>query len=212
MPGRMRDHLGLRAITLAIGLIPPRPMHTAAEAELLRRLAIGARCVVEIGVYEGSSAFVFCDALTHDAQLHLIDPFVDESGWSMLPGWHATPSAARFAVQRRTRSGGPSIRWHIARSQDVGRDWRGPAIDLVFVDGDHSPQGCHEDWEVWHPHVSPGGAIAFHDARLGSPDGTGSPGPTSVVAELFRGAEPPDGWRLAGEVDTLVIVRRSGPD
>lgn len=212
MPGRMRDHPGLRAITLAIGLIPPRTMHTAAEAELLRRLSSGARCVVEIGVYEGSSALVFCDALRHDAQLHLIDPFVDDSGASMLPGWHATPSATRFAVQRRIRSGGPSVRWHIARSQDVGRDWRGPAIDLVFIDGDHSQQGCHEDWEVWHPHVRPGGAIAFHDARLGSPDGTGSPGPTAVVTELFRGAAPLDGWRLADEVDTLVTVRRSGPD
>jgi MMP 1-O-methyltransferase len=210
MPGWMRDNPGLRAITLASGLIPPRPMHTAAEAELLGRLATGARCVVEIGVYEGSSAFVFCDALTPVAQLHLIDPFVDESGWALRPGWHATPTATRLAVRRRVRSGGPNICWHIARSQDVGREWRGPAIDLVFIDGDHSPQGCREDWEVWHPHVRPGGAVAFHDARLGSRDGTGSPGPTSVVAELFREAGSPDGWRLAEEVDTLVLVRRSG--
>jgi predicted O-methyltransferase YrrM len=207
----MRDHPGLRAIALATGLIRPRPMHTAAEAEMLTRLATGARCVVELGVYEGSSAFVFCDALSPEAQLHLIDPFVDESGWAMRQGWHATPSATRFAVQRHARRGGPRIRWHIARSQDVGREWRGPPLDVVFVDGDHSPQGCREDWDVWHPHVRSGGAVAFHDARLGSPDGTGSPGPTSVVAELFREGEPPDGWRLAGEVDSMVVLRRSGP-
>lgn len=211
MPDRIRDHPGVRAIALGTGLIQPRPMHTEAEAELLTRLATGARCVVEIGVYEGSSAFVFCDALTPEAELHLIDPFVDESGWAMRPGWHATPSATRFAVHRRARRGGPSICWHIARSQDVGRGWRGPAPDVVFVDGDHSPQGCREDWDVWHPHVRAGGAIAFHDARLGSPGGTGSPGPTSVVADLFHEGEPPDGWRLDGEVDTLVALRREGP-
>lgn len=178
---------------------------------MLRGLAIGARCVVEIGVYEGSSAVIFCDALTHEAQLHLIDPFVDESGWAMRPGWHATPSAVRLALRRRVRGGGPRIRWHIARSQDVGRDWDGPPIDLVFIDGDHSPQGCREDWDVWHPHVRPGGAVAFHDARRESPDGTGSPGPTSVVAELFRQEQPSDGWRVVDEVDTLVVVQRSGP-
>jgi len=186
-------------------------MHTAAEAELLGRLAAGARCVVEIGVYEGSSAWVFCDALRPEAELHLIDPFVDESGWALRPGWHATPTATRLAVWRRAWRKGPKICWHIARSQDVGRDWRGPAVDLVFIDGDHSPQACREDWDVWHPHVRPGGAVAFHDARLGLPGGTGNPGPTSVVAELFRAGQPPDGWRVSEEVDTLVVVRQRQP-
>jgi hypothetical protein len=114
-----------------------------------------------------------------------------------------------LAVRRRARGAGPIIRWHIARSQDVGRDWRGPSVDLVFIDGDHSPQACRADWDVWHPHVRPGGAVAFHDARLGSPGGAGSPGPTAVIAELFGGERAPDGWRVVSEVDTLVVVRRS---
>jgi predicted O-methyltransferase YrrM len=101
--------------------------------------------------------------------------------------------------------------WHIARSQDLGRIWAGPQTDLVFIDGDHSPDGCREDWEVWHPHVRPGGAVAFHDARLDLPGGTGGPGPTSVVNELFRGSQPPPGWSIAHEVDTLVVVRRGAP-
>jgi predicted O-methyltransferase YrrM len=185
-------------------------MHSSAEAKLLRRLATGTQCVVEIGVYEGSSAWVFCDVLTPEAQLHLIDPFTDESGWSLRPGWHATPAATRLAVWRRARRSGPNIYWHIARSQDVGREWSGSPVDLVFIDGDHSPQACREDWDVWHQHVCAGGVIAFHDARLGSPGGTGSPGPTSVVDELFRTAQPPDGWRVVEEVDTLVVVRRLG--
>ena len=184
-------------------------MHTPAEADLLRSLAAGARCVVELGVYEGSSAFVFCDVLTPEAQLHLVDPFSDESGWAMRRGWHGTPVATRLAVRRRCRAGGPDVRWHIARSQDVGRAWPGPPVDLVFVDGDHSPEGCREDWDVWHPHVRPGGVVAFHDARLGAPGGTGSPGPTSVVNEVFGAQDPPDGWQPAGEVDTLVVVRRA---
>jgi predicted O-methyltransferase YrrM len=183
-------------------------MHTEAESALLGQLAADAHRVIEIGVYEGSSAVMFCAALGPGAELHLIDPFVDEHGWALRAGWQATPAATRLAVWRHARRSGPKIRWHIARSQDVGRAWTGPPVDLVFIDGDHSPEACREDWEVWHPHVQPGGSVAFHDARLELPGGTGGPGPTTVVNELFRGGSQPAGWRVAHEVDTLVVVRR----
>jgi predicted O-methyltransferase YrrM len=208
VPTRVRDQPALRALALAGGLIPPRPMHSSAEANLLATLARGARRVVELGVYEGSSALVFCRALDRHAELHLVDPFVDESGWALPAGWSTVPTAARLAVWRAARHGGPVIRWHIARSQDVGRRWAGGDTDLVFVDGDHSPEGCRGDWEAWHPHVRPGGAVAFHDARLGRPGGGGSPGPTTVVDELFRSPRPPTGWGLSDEVDTLLVVTR----
>ena len=204
-PARVRDHPGARAVALAVGLIPPRPMHTRAEGELLHQYATGAHCVVEIGVYEGSSAVVFCDALSPDAELHLIDPFTDESGWTMRAGWHGTPFATKLAVRRLAR-GGPRVRWHVARSQDVGRAWNGRQVDLVFIDGDHSPTACGEDWQVWHDHVRPGGAVAFHDARHGRPDGEGGVGPTQVVNKLR--AQIPAGWHIGDEVDSLVVFER----
>ncbi|HLY49872.1 MAG TPA: class I SAM-dependent methyltransferase [Solirubrobacteraceae bacterium] len=210
-PNRLRDHPGLRAFALAAGLIPPRPMHSAAEAEVLGQLARSASCVVEIGVYEGSSAYAFCAAMAREAELHLIDPFVDEHGSALRAGWRATPASTRIAVWRRARHSGPRIRWHIARSQDVGRTWAGPAPELVFIDGDHSREACREDWEVWHPHVRSRGRVAFHDARLDQPAGTGAPGPTAVVSELFRAAAPPVGWRIETEVDSLVVVCRDAP-
>jgi hypothetical protein len=209
-PDRLRNDPRLRAIALGIGLIPPRPMHTCAEAAALTRLAGGARRVVELGVYEGSSAVVLCRALAPVAELHLVDPFSDESGWALRPGWRASPTATRLAIRRASRDGGPVVRWHLDRSQDVGRSWTGGDVDLVFIDGDHSPQGCREDWEAWHPHVSPGGAVAFHDARLDRSGGDGSPGPTGVVDELFRAGG--SDWAIVDEVDTLVVVRLTGAD
>jgi hypothetical protein len=194
-------------MALGLGVIPPRPMHSTAEAAVLAQLARTARCVVEIGVYEGSSAIVLRDALPSGAELHLIDPFIDASGWSLRPGARAMPWSTKRAVRRGARRGGPSIRWHVARSQDVGRSWPGPQADLVFIDGDHEPGAVREDWQVWHPHVPHGGAVAFHDARDAT-DGSSSPGPGVVVDELFRTPRPPDGWRMAHEVDTLVVVER----
>jgi predicted O-methyltransferase YrrM len=208
VPDGVRDQRTLRAAALALGLIPPRPMHSAAEAEVLARLAPSAARVVEIGVYEGSSAVGLCRAMAPGAELHLIDPFVDESGAALPPNWSTVPVAARLAVWRVARHDGPRTYWHIARSQDVGHSWTGGEVDLVFIDGDHGTEACREDWDVWHPHVRTGGAVAFHDARLEQPGGTGSPGPTAVVDELFRSPGPPPGWSLADEVDTLVVVRR----
>jgi predicted O-methyltransferase YrrM len=184
-------------------------MHSQSEAAALSCLAAGSSCVVEIGVYEGSSALLFCDALSPSAQLHLIDPFVDESGWALVAGWRASPRATQIVVQRAARDGGPGIHWHIARSQDVGRSWSGPEVDVVFLDGDHEPGAVREDWEVWHGHVRAGGRAAFHDSRLGRPGGDGSPGPTSVVDDLFRNGSLPDGWSIESELDTLTVVRRT---
>lgn len=179
-------------------------MNSQAEMAVLARLAAGARRVVELGVYEGSSAVVLSRALGRGSELHLVDPFLG-GGSALRPGWRANPTATRLAVRRATPRGGPELHWHVARSQDVGRSWSGGSVDLVFIDGDHSREACQEDWQVWYPHVGPGGAVAFHDARQGRPDGGGSPGPTQVVDELFRGAASE--WVIAEEVDTLVVVR-----
>ncbi len=208
-PDRWRDDPRLRAIALAVGLIPPRTMHSAAEGAALARLAAGARRVVELGVYEGSSAVVLCRALGAEGELHLVDPFIDATGWALRPGARASATATRLAVRRAALGDGPKVRWYLERSQDVGRSWSGASVDLVFIDGDHSPEGCREDWEAWQHHVSSAGAVAFHDARAGRPGGAGSPGPTSVVDDLFRGAD--SAWSIVEEVDSLVVVRRAAP-
>ncbi|MBV8991517.1 MAG: class I SAM-dependent methyltransferase [Solirubrobacterales bacterium] len=205
-PDVLRHDRRLRALALGAGLIPPRPMHTPAEAQVLARLATGAGRVVELGVYEGSSALALARVLGRNAELHLVDPFVDDSGWALRPGWGASATATRIAIWRATWRTGPVVHWYLARSQDVGRSWSGGAIDLLFIDGDHSPGGCREDWEVWHPRIADGGAVAFHDARAGRLHGSGGPGPTLVVNELFRS----DGsdWMILEEIDSLVVVGR----
>jgi MMP 1-O-methyltransferase len=200
-PNALRDNPRLRALALGAGLIPPRTMHSPEEAALLAELARGQRTVVEIGVYEGASAIVLCESLGGDADLHLIDPFVDESGWALPAGWGASASATRRVVERAAREGGPRLHWHVERSQDAGRVWTEP-VDVVFVDGDHSPRGVREDWEAWHLHVRAGGVMAFHDA---SEPGSG---PTMLVDQLFRRPDARAGWEITHEVGSVVAVTR----
>jgi predicted O-methyltransferase YrrM len=209
-PDRLRDNPRLRAIAVGSGLIPPRTMHSQAEADLLRRLARDAGRVVEIGVYEGSSAVVLARAMGPAQELHLIDPFGHHA--TALPaGWAATERASRRVVARAARRGGPRVVWHIAFSQDVAPSWQEP-IDLLFVDGNHAAAGVQRDWDDWHGFVAPGGHVLFHDARLSQPGGRGLAGPTAVVDALVRGpGGSPDGWEIAAEVDRTVALRRLRP-
>jgi len=214
-PDRVREDVRLRAVAVGSGVIPPRTMHSAGESALLAELAAGRQCALEIGVYEGSSAVALCRALPEGAVLHLIDPFIDDRG--LRAGQRATGWATKRVVARALRrrgAGAPRVEWHVARSEDVGRDWTVP-LDLVFVDGDHSEAACRTDWELFGPWVAPGGVLVFHDARKGKPgaehlpNAGGHPGPTSVVDALFHGPDgPPDGWRLLAERDTAVAVER----
>lgn len=205
-PDRLRHSPRLRALALGGGLIPPRTMHSPAEAELLGGLARGRRTAVEIGVYEGSSAIVLCRALGPEATIHLIDPF---TGNALRPGWRGSEAATRRVLARAAGRHGPLIRWHVEPSEGAAAGWSEP-IDLLFIDGDHAEAACRLDWRLWSGWVRPGGAVVFHDARQGRPAGGGLPGPTAVVDSLFRGAAPAGGWRILAEVDTAVAVERLG--
>jgi predicted O-methyltransferase YrrM len=209
-PERLRDDVRLRALAVGLGLIPPRSMHSSEDARVLLEAARAARTVVEIGVYEGASALTLHHTLSPDADLHLIDPFGHHP--DALPGgWGATEWATRRVIARAARragnGAGPTVHWHVALSHEVAASWSGRAVDLVFIDGDHSEQGCQLDWERWHPLVAPGGAVVFHDARADREGGRGLPGPTTVLARLRAGALPAD-WVIADEGDRTVALRR----
>ena len=205
-PDRLRESVLLRAVAVGSGLIPPRTMHTAGESALLAELARDRRTLVEIGVYEGSSAVVLARAAPPEGTLHLIDPFTSTA---LRPGQRGTAHATRRVVARAVAArGGPRVQWHVELSEQTAAGWSQP-LDMVFIDGDHSQAACRLDWELWSPWVRPAGVVALHDARAGKPGGWGLPGPTAVVDDLFRGPEPVPGWRLGRELDTIVVVERS---
>jgi predicted O-methyltransferase YrrM len=208
-PDRLRDDVRLRALAVGLGVIPPRTMHSAEDACVLLDAARGARRVVEIGVYEGSSALALCQALGSDAELHLVDPFGAHPD-ALPSGWGATEWATRRVVVRALRARGPeapSVHWHVALSHELAARWEGD-VDMVFIDGDHSEAGCALDWSAWHGFVTPGGRVVFHDARADRTGGRGLSGPTAVVGRHFRADDATPGWEIAAEADRTVVVRR----
>jgi len=54
------------------------------------------------------------------------------------------------------------------KSIDVANKWETPLLDMIFIDGDHSAEGCYNDIKAWMPNLRKGGRMLGHDAV---PDG-----------------------------------------
>lgn len=50
----------------------------------------------------------------------------------------------------------------VGDSPTVGRFWTTP-LALLFIDGGHGTEPAHRDYELWTPHVAPGGTLCIHD-------------------------------------------------
>lgn len=124
------------------------------EMEYLFTVATLARkSIVEIGRFNGGSAFMLSFA-NPAVRIHSIDiaPQDDER----LKGFF------------RVHGTGKNVNLIVGDSQK-GRYDDITEVDLLWIDGDHSYEGCMSDLTNWYDKVVPGGHILFHDCYFGSP-------------------------------------------
>lgn len=66
-------------------------------------------------------------------------------------------------------------------SVEVAKEWKkANKIKVLFIDGDHSYEGCKRDIQAWFPHLTKDAVILFHDC-----DET-SPGVVAAVGEFAK--------------------------
>lgn len=70
--------------------------------------------------------------------------------------------------------------FHRGDSSIIAESWGGGAINVLFIDGDHTYEGCRADIDSWYPHMAEHGVMLFHDC-----DAT-SPGVEKAVAEFVK--------------------------
>jgi predicted O-methyltransferase YrrM len=63
----------------------------------------------------------------------------------------------------------------------------GRTFDLIFIDGDHSFQGCLSDFVLMLSRLKPGGSMVFHDIASGSCPGVGDV--FAFARKFFRHSE-----------------------
>ena len=138
IPGYLRDIEGRFLYWLA-GRVPP-----------------GGRAL-EVGSFKGRSSVFISAGLPRDARLACVDTWRNDAmpydaSADALPEFERNVSPYRHRID--------ILR---GRSAEVAGTWKEP-VDLLFIDGDHSYEGCRDDIIAWRPFVKAGGMIAFHDS------------------------------------------------
>lgn len=100
----------------------------------------------------------------------------NQAGWE----WHepdlVDPEVGRMDTLPRFRRAvfdagiEPSVVAVVGDSPTVGRFWTTP-LALLFIDGGHGHDPAHRDYELWTPHVAPGGTLCIHDVFPDPADG-----------------------------------------
>jgi predicted O-methyltransferase YrrM len=89
----------------------------------------------------------------------------------------------------------------VARSRIAARFWTVP-LGLLFIDGGHSHEAAHGDYESWAPLVAPGGILAIHDLFPDPSQGGQAP------IEVYRRALASGAFDELPGTGTLGVLRR----
>lgn len=148
------------------------PSVNLRAAALLEELYSAPKLGVEVGVYKGRLSRLL---LANDPMLFLflVDPWkAAQAGDSYTT---TDDHVARFtqddhdAVMAEAMD---NVREFEARckvlrmpSVEASKEFKDGSLDFVFIDADHSYEGCKADIEAWWPKVRPRGLICGHDYR-----------------------------------------------
>lgn len=140
-------------------------MHKIRARAVLRRIEEGAK-VAEVGVFAGKMS----EALLKQKKMTLY--MIDSWGTEHSEEYKATGDFhSQLTQQQQNRY--MMIAEGITRgynreiirkdSAEAAKDFPDNYFDLVFIDADHSYEGCKRDIEAYLPKVKKGGYIGGHD-------------------------------------------------
>ncbi|MBW4646040.1 MAG: class I SAM-dependent methyltransferase [Goleter apudmare HA4340-LM2] len=142
--------------------------------------------IVEIGCFTGISTIWMAAGLEQigsKATIHAVDLFNEILPW--LPhryGYLSDP--LEYARNSALSAGlGHKIKFHKMNSLEMSKRFNeliNQPIDFLFIDGDHTKEGCMSDFVNFYPYVSTGGYIMLHDIY---PEHCGWDGPRYVIDE-----------------------------
>ena len=120
------------------------------------------RVIVELGTHLGASAIAIARVVrTWGGMVYCVDT------WSGVPHVHAAgkPPLRIFecATNLVAAGVGASVRLIPATTALAAKRWAGPLIDVLYVDADHTYEGCVADLVTWTPHVRAGGLLLGDD-------------------------------------------------
>jgi predicted O-methyltransferase YrrM len=171
------------------------PAQIRSEITRFLELVGAPRRVVEIGTGNGGTLFLLAALASDDATVVTLD----------LPPREGVLSRGRELLCRSFPR--PQQRLEVIRGdshseaavQAVRRALHDEAIDVLFIDGDHSYEGVRTDFERYRPLVRPGGVIGLHDIVPGPAELAGEvPRFWREIRDRYRSAELVESWDQGG--------------
>lgn len=138
----------------------------------LKRQARTHSRIIEVGVWKGKSTRILAkhskgtvwavdhwQGTPHDAEQHALYPDAESAYEEFRDNLAAYIDAGRVIPVRL-----PSV-----DAAELLLDTEGRTFDMVFIDADHSYEGCAADIAAFTPLVAPGGLLCGHDYKLTFP-------------------------------------------
>lgn len=141
----------------------------------------GESITVEIGSWKGKSTYCIAKGLKQGKVL-AIDPFDCSGDFASESLYHKQKGKQSLLEQFTTRMTELNVLNKIEVRQGYSQDFIHsiPKIDFLFIDADHSIEGCKQDFLGYSDAIRIGGYIAFHDYQPYRKD----LGPTWVIDNL----------------------------
>lgn len=142
-----------------------------SQGDFLRTLVsnFAPKNIVEIGCFTGISTVWLAAGLEQTGQkgtIHSIDLFEDIIP---SPPYHCAYLADPIEYAQKSLEAAQlshRVKFHKGNSIAVGEkvdEILDQPIDFLYIDGDHTVEGCYKDFVLYSPHVSVGGYIILHD-------------------------------------------------
>lgn len=121
-------------------------------------IKVDPKVVVEIGVYAGGNLKILNNLIIYNDGLTVgID--LDWDKWKRFGSWDLDEGVSPVVLI----DGNSHEKSTIDRLKDI---LEGKEIDVLFIDGDHTYEGCKMDYDMYSPLVRKGGIIAIHDINM----------------------------------------------
>lgn len=129
--------------------------------------------IVEIGAFLGSGSILLAGArkLRRSGKVYCVDPFDATGDAFSVPHYQRIltnyQNAEQVQIFRNNIRAAGLENWvcvHQGAAVRVGADWSLP-VDMIFMDGDQSPEGVFAAHRVWAPWLKPKGVLALHNSN-----------------------------------------------
>jgi predicted O-methyltransferase YrrM len=156
--------------------------------------------IVEIGSWKGKSTYCLAMGLK-DGKIFAVDPFNAEGEPGSKEIYEQTKGTIPLfeQFQKTFRENGLSEKVQPMKGYSDKFIDQFSVIDFLFIDGDHSIEGCDFDYTNYAPKVKKGGYLAFHDFNPNRDE----LGPTWVIKnKVMNNPE----YKIYGVYDSLWVA------